>query len=403
MANELYTPSGVPATGAAGASSPMRAQFTAIEAAFDKFPAPSTSNGRAVVVNTGGTGYTVTTGTLALAGNFATTGAFNTTLIQGASVSLTLPVVSGTLATLAGTETLSNKTFVAPVLGTPASGVATNLTGTAAGLTAGSVTTNANLTGHITSTGNAAVLGAFTLAQLNAAVSDADVATLAGAETLSNKTLTSPVINSPTMDWPTIDNPTFNGTIAGTAVTPVANGGTGAATLTGVVKGNGTGAFTAAVAGTDYLAPAGLGTGVATALAVNVGSVGAPLLTYAPLTNSLGANVALNNIANYFDGPSVAQGTSGTWFVSGTITAADTAGTAAIHAKLWDGTTVIAACRQNVSGANGYVSISLSGFITSPAANLRISARDLTSTSGAIVYNVTGTSKDSTITAVRIA
>lgn len=34
-------------------------------------------------------------------------------------------------------QTLSNKTFVAPALGTPASGVATNLTGTAAGLTAG--------------------------------------------------------------------------------------------------------------------------------------------------------------------------------------------------------------------------------------------------------------------------
>ena len=32
--------------------------------------------------------------------------------------------------------------------------------------------TNANLTGHVTSTGNAAVLGSFTLAQLNAAISD---------------------------------------------------------------------------------------------------------------------------------------------------------------------------------------------------------------------------------------
>lgn len=46
-------------------------------------------------------------------------------------------------------------------LGTPASGVATNLTGTAAGLTAGAatvastVTTNANLTGPVTSVGNA--------------------------------------------------------------------------------------------------------------------------------------------------------------------------------------------------------------------------------------------------------
>jgi hypothetical protein len=43
-------------------------------------------------------------------------------------------------------------------LGTPSSGVATNLTGAATGLTAGHVTTNANLTGDITSTGNATTL-----------------------------------------------------------------------------------------------------------------------------------------------------------------------------------------------------------------------------------------------------
>lgn len=40
---------------------------------------------------------------------------------------------------------------------------------------AATVTTNANLTGHVTSVGNAAVLGSFTLAQLNTAVSDANV------------------------------------------------------------------------------------------------------------------------------------------------------------------------------------------------------------------------------------
>lgn len=39
-----------------------------------------------------------------------------------------------------------------------------------------------------------------------------------------------------------------------TGVLPVANGGTGVATLTGMVRGNGTGAFTSAVAGTDYAA-----------------------------------------------------------------------------------------------------------------------------------------------------
>lgn len=40
-----------------------------------------------------------------------------------------------------------------------------------------------------------------------------------------------------------------------TGTLPVANGGTGATTLTGIIKGNGTSAFTAATAGTDYLDP----------------------------------------------------------------------------------------------------------------------------------------------------
>jgi hypothetical protein len=46
-----------------------------------------------------------------------------------------------------------------------------------------------------------------------------------------------------------------------TGTLPVANGGSGATTLTGVLKGNGTSAFTAATAGTDFVAPSGaLGT-----------------------------------------------------------------------------------------------------------------------------------------------
>ena len=52
----------------------------------------------------------------------------------------------------------ADKLGINPALGTPTSGVATNLTGTAAGLTAGNVTTNANLTGGVTSVGNAATV-----------------------------------------------------------------------------------------------------------------------------------------------------------------------------------------------------------------------------------------------------
>ncbi|MES2731731.1 MAG: hypothetical protein V4714_08285 [Bacteroidota bacterium] len=53
---------------------------------------------------------------------------------------------------------LISPSFTTPNLGTPSAGVATNLTGTAAGLTAGNVTTNANLTGEVTSVGNAATV-----------------------------------------------------------------------------------------------------------------------------------------------------------------------------------------------------------------------------------------------------
>ena len=51
----------------------------------------------------------------------------------------------------------------------------------------------------------------------------------------------------------------FDGTtgklIKQAATVTVAQGGTGATTLTGILKGNGTSAFSAAIAGTDYLAP----------------------------------------------------------------------------------------------------------------------------------------------------
>ena len=68
----------------------------------------------------------------------------------------------GSLATQSGT-------FSGTSSGTN-TGDQVNITGNAA-----TVTTNANLTGHVTSVGNAAVLGSFTKAQLDAAVSDGNV------------------------------------------------------------------------------------------------------------------------------------------------------------------------------------------------------------------------------------
>lgn len=118
--------------------------------------------------------------------------------------------------------------------------------------------------------------------------------------------------------------------------------------------------------------------------------------------NSLGADVALNNTANYFDGPSVAQGSTGTWFASGTVTLSDTAGSAAIFCKLWDGTTIISSGVANSTAANVVVNLALSGILATPAANIKISCRDVNSASGKIIFNTSGNSKDSTLTAIRI-
>ena len=143
-------------------------------------------------------------------------------------------LVSNTMTGTGNVVMSTSPTLVTPALGTPSALVGTNITGTATNFTASNVTTNANLTGMVTSVGNAASLGSFTSAQLGAALTDE-------TGTGVNVFATSPTLVTPLLGTPT------SGVLTNCTGLPVAGGGTGVATTTayGVLAGGttSTGAF----------------------------------------------------------------------------------------------------------------------------------------------------------------
>jgi len=105
----------------------------------------------------------------------------------------------------------TSPTLVTPALGTPSALVGTNITGTAAGLTAGTVTTNANLTGDVTSVGNATTLatvnanvGSFNLADITVNAKGLITAASAASTTGSGAVVlaTSPTLVTPALGTP---------------------------------------------------------------------------------------------------------------------------------------------------------------------------------------------------------
>ncbi len=126
-----------------------------------------------------------------------------------------------------------------------------------------------------------------------------------------------------------------------------------------------------------------------------------PIFTTA--SNSLVGDVSMTT-TSFFDGPSVSQGTSGGFLASGAVTVLAGANTSSVIAKLWDGTTVIASGNYTIV-ASGAGIFSLSGLITAPVGNIKISvARQAGIANTTIKANSSGIGNtDSTLTVVRLA
>ena len=149
------------------------------------------------VKNSSGTGVAVPAGKSMIVFN---TGANVVEVVTALATGTVIPVANGGTGVTSSTGTTNVVLSNSPTLASP------------------------TLTGTTTSSGTLAVTGGFTL--------DGDAGT-SGLAVIS-----AGAGNTPT--WGTLS---------------VSGGGTGATTLTGVLKGNGTSAFTAATAGTDFVAP----------------------------------------------------------------------------------------------------------------------------------------------------
>ena len=118
-------------------------------------------------------------------------------------------LVSNTMTGTGDVVMSTSPTLVTPALGTPSALVGTNITGTATNFTASNVTTNANLTGGVTSVGNAATV--ITNANLTGPITSVGNATSIASQTGTGTTFAMSA------------SPTFTGTVGAAALTTTGN------------------------------------------------------------------------------------------------------------------------------------------------------------------------------------
>jgi hypothetical protein len=251
--------------------------------------------------------------------------------------------LAGVITDETGTGSLvfsASPTLTTPDLGTPSALVGTNITGTAAGLTAGNVTTIPNLTGDVTSVGNATSIaaGAIVDADVNAAaaIADTKLATISTAGKVSNTATTA--------------------TASNTASSIVARDGTGnftAGTITADLTGNVSGSSGSTTGN------AATATALQTARAINgVNFDGTAAITVAADAGTLtGATLASNVLASSLTSVGTLSGLTVSAPISGSVTGSSgsTTGNAATATALATGRTIA------ITGDLAYTSPSFDG------------------------------------------
>jgi hypothetical protein len=202
--------------------------------------------------------------------------------------------IDSTVATLTGTQTLTNKTI---------SGASNSLTDIAnASLTNSAITINgssvslgASVTVTATATSALTIGTGLTGTSYNGSTPvtiaiDSTVATLTGTQTLTNKTIDSPTINTPTIATPTLTGGTINNTPIG-GTTPAAGAFTSVAMTSGTIAN-------APVNGTDIVNKAyadAIASGIHFHEAVALATTAAlPANTYNNGTSGVGATLTAN-------------------------------------------------------------------------------------------------------------
>ena len=234
-----------------------------------------TGNAGTVTTNANLTGIVTSTGNATAIADGA---------IAVAKLTGTLPVANGgtgvTASTGSGSTVLNTSaTLVTPALGTPSALVGTNITGTGASFTSGATNTNANLTGHVTSVGNASTLNSFTSTELRGAITDETGTGVAVFGT--SPTLITPVLGTPASGnlanctFPTLNQSTTGNADTATLATNVTNN----ANLTGHVTSVGNSAVLGSFSSSQLLTALSDETGSGVAVFDTAPTLASPTLT----------------------------------------------------------------------------------------------------------------------------